>query len=390
MISTAANWKLICPTIDMRPTFRYRARAGALLLGISLFPILGRADAYFQIGDAAGNSVIVRVTQTGAIQTAREILAGRAQPMIMVANVVPVPAFYNPGWHFHVDPVTVDFADTAREACDSSISGVEQASSKIGGSTLPDFQWCPYTTKILAEVPAPPDVAQHAFHVSAADSSELALAPGSLAIAYIPIVPDQSGIISLTLRDNSGENRNVLPFFSSPGYVIYQLPDGIAPGLVTSTITAAGGLQYVDSLFVLPFAPSLFAVRPSSLAAAWVTRVKADGATSFEPVFRIDFQTQNVTAVPIDLGPVSDQVYLSLLGTGIRNRTGPDSLYVSLAGQAAAVLYAGPQSLYDGVDQINLLLPRSLAGAGTVQAWIASSLPGPRTLVSQPVHLLFQ
>src|SRR5215472_3016443 len=138
-------------------------QAFTLLACVALLPMLSRADpAYFRIGDASGSSIIVRVDHGTSIQRARDALAGRSGPVILTGKVVPVPAFDNPDWRFHVDPITVEFVDLAAEVCDSSIAGVERALSEVGGSILPGFRWCLWSTKILAELPIPADAAQHA------------------------------------------------------------------------------------------------------------------------------------------------------------------------------------------------------------------------------------
>jgi uncharacterized protein (TIGR03437 family) len=366
-------------------------RAYSFLACITLLPMLSRADpAYFRIGDASGSSIVVRVDHAAAIERAREALAGRSGPVIMTSKIVPVPAFDNPGWRFHVDPITVEFVDLAAEVCDSSIAGVERALNEVGGSVLPDFRWCLWSTKVLAELPIPDGAAQHARHASAADHTELALAPGSLTVAFAPGLLSQTSAVSVTLKDSAGGQWIAAPLFVSPGSVTYQIPSGLVPGPVTAVIVTSEGSEYVDSLYVLVFAPSIFSVMPSGIAAAWVTRFKADGSTSVEPVFRLDSGSKTVVAVPIDLGPATDEVYLSLLGTGIRNRPDLGSIQIFLGRQSPLALYAGPQSAYTGVDQINLVLPRALAGSGMTAILISSTLPDRRTLKSEAVQLVFQ
>jgi uncharacterized protein (TIGR03437 family) len=39
---------------------------------------------------------------------------------------------------------------------------------------------------------------------------------------------------------------------------------------------------------------------------------------------------------------------------------------VTIGGLDATVLYAGPQGIYPGVDQVNVVIPQSLAGGGNV------------------------
>jgi uncharacterized protein (TIGR03437 family) len=57
----------------------------------------------------------------------------------------------------------------------------------------------------------------------------------------------------------------------------------------------------------------------------------------------------------IDLGQPGDQVFLLLFGTGIRGRSALDAVTtVPFFEQFFEVLYAGPQSEYPGLDQVNL------------------------------------
>jgi uncharacterized protein (TIGR03437 family) len=53
-------------------------------------------------------------------------------------------------------------------------------------------------------------------------------------------------------------------------------------------------------------------------------------------------------------------------GTGIRGRSDLSKVVVTIGGISVNVLYAGPQNTYVGLDQINVELPQSLAGAGLV------------------------
>ena len=57
-------------------------------------------------------------------------------------------------------------------------------------------------------------------------------------------------------------------------------------------------------------------------------------------------------------------VYVSLYGTGIRGPGGALQSTCTVHGVTVPVLYAGPQLQYDGLDQVNISLPGSLAGSG--------------------------
>jgi uncharacterized protein (TIGR03437 family) len=71
-------------------------------------------------------------------------------------------------------------------------------------------------------------------------------------------------------------------------------------------------------------------------------------------------------AVPIDLGTSADTAVVELYGTGIRGRTSLAGVTCTVGRATAQVLYAGPQGQYAVEDQVNVLLPHSLAGAGRV------------------------
>jgi uncharacterized protein (TIGR03437 family) len=56
-----------------------------------------------------------------------------------------------------------------------------------------------------------------------------------------------------------------------------------------------------------------------------------------------------------------ERVILLLFGTGIRGRTGLESIQVTVGGRPATVLAAEPHSLYPGLDQVNVEVPGGLA-----------------------------
>jgi uncharacterized protein (TIGR03437 family) len=74
-------------------------------------------------------------------------------------------------------------------------------------------------------------------------------------------------------------------------------------------------------------------------------------------------------------------VYLILYGTGI----GTAAVTATIGGQIANVVYSGPQGTYPGLDQVNLLIPPSLAGKGQVNVVVtAANKP------SNPVYIVIQ
>ena len=66
------------------------------------------------------------------------------------------------------------------------------------------------------------------------------------------------------------------------------------------------------------------------------------------------------------------EVYLELYGTGLRNHSGLANVSVTVSGVAVPVLYTGNQPEFIGLDQVNVQLPRSLAGRGAVDVVVVT------------------
>jgi uncharacterized protein (TIGR03437 family) len=94
--------------------------------------------------------------------------------------------------------------------------------------------------------------------------------------------------------------------------------------------------------------------------------VAADGSQSSQLVFQCGTTPGSCVSAPIDLGPETEQAILMLFGTGIRARSTLAGVTATIGGTAAEVQYAGPQGDYVGLDQVNVRVPRSLAGRGDV------------------------
>ncbi len=69
------------------------------------------------------------------------------------------------------------------------------------------------------------------------------------------------------------------------------------------------------------------------------------------------------TATPINLG-IDTPIYLTLYGTGLRNRDSLSNVQVTVNGVSVPVEYAGAQPNFTGLDQVNVQLPLTLRGSG--------------------------
>jgi len=91
--------------------------------------------------------------------------------------------------------------------------------------------------------------------------------------------------------------------------------------------------------------------------------VNAGSPTQQFPVTLFDCSSSPCKALPIVLG-TDTPVFLTLYGTGIRNRSALDHVLVTINGISVPILYAGPQPDFAGLDQINLPLTLNLRGSG--------------------------
>jgi len=218
--------------------------------------------------------------------------------------------------------------------------------------------------------------------VSAASYSDWFFASESLAASFgtnlaketqaagaIPLPTELAGT-SVRLKDSTGIERFAPLLFVSPGQINYQIPPGTANGVTTITIISNGETVGMGGILVQQVAPALFTANAdgSGVPAAVVMRVKADGSSQYEPVAQFDNVKKAFVPKPIDLGTEADRVYLVLFGTGWRHRNSLEKVIIGFDRFLVQVpaIFAGPQPDFTGVDQANVLIPRTLAGRGEV------------------------
>ncbi len=175
--------------------------------------------------------------------------------------------------------------------------------------------------------------------------------------------PTALGGTTATVRDLEGVTYPARLAFVSPGQVNLLIPPEVnATGTASVQITSSTGALSTGPIPMNFIAPSLFIAGPG-LAAANILRVRGTTQT-VESIVTVE--NGQLVPVPIDLGPEGDQVYLLLFGTGIRNRQALGFVRATIGGVNAPVLFAGAQGQFPGVDQVNVQIPRSLAGRGLV------------------------
>ncbi len=169
--------------------------------------------------------------------------------------------------------------------------------------------------------------------------------------------PTTLGGIRVHVRDSTGDTLAPL---------LYVSPTQINYVMTSSDVFAFIGIERVGSTYVEKgIGVSIGALEPgfysvgAGLAAASAVSVSPYTETEV-PVISCGIAGCNL--VPIDLS--GNPVYLSLYGTGF-DQAPAASVTCTVAGQGASVTYAGPQMQTPGLDQLNMLLPKTLAGTGT-------------------------
>jgi uncharacterized protein (TIGR03437 family) len=136
------------------------------------------------------------------------------------------------------------------------------------------------------------------------------------------------------------------------------------PGPATVTIKNQSGVTQTATIQIGNTSLGLFELNSSGLVAAWVLPVISGTAQNLVPVYQLS-ASNRVIALPVDLGPSTEQIHLEMYGTGIRNAT---SVTATVGALNVPVLFFGAAPGYAGEDQVNIgPLPRSLAGKGSVK-----------------------
>ncbi|MCI0389263.1 MAG: hypothetical protein MOB07_10945 [Acidobacteria bacterium] len=338
-------------------------------------------EAYFVFGTPPRTETfIIKLTDPAKIKTARDILSGVEKNVIGVSGTIDKsPACYNQPWSFHLDPASIAFFGVAAEVCDASLSSVEDGLANIG----PGTRWCPWTSRLLREIPKPDCPTTTVTTVSAASYRRTRLAAEAIAAAYgsnlsiateaassLPLPTSLAGT-TVKVKDSQGIEHLSPLLFVSPAQINYIIPTGTAPGMAAVTVTDGRGNVTPGTEMIMQVGPGFFTADASGqgIPVAFALRVKGANIT-YEPIARYDALQQKFVLIPIDLGPdaVTEQVFLVLFGTGFRSREPlPAGPSVFFDNTFVEPLYIGAQPDYPGLDQVNLPIPRSLIGKGEVE-----------------------
>lgn len=198
--------------------------------------------------------------------------------------------------------------------------------------------------------PVPPRAIGAAVAVNAAAPQSVNIAPGSIASIHGA---------ALALKTEAAEfNGGELPlelagttvtvnghaaraFYVSAGEVVFVVPSGLANGPAQFLVTNGDGLQSQADAMISSAAPGVFTVASDGRGEA------------------IILNSDTLTPAPFD--PSKGELRLSIFATGVAQARG---LSVTINGRTATVETVVPARL-PGLDEIHVLVPAELRGAGT-------------------------
>jgi uncharacterized protein (TIGR03437 family) len=194
------------------------------------------------------------------------------------------------------------------------------------------------------------------------------LASMSMFASSLPLPLNLAGI-SAVVTDASGVQTPLPLFYASSSQINAEIPAAASMGPAVITINTPSG-PVVSPVVLNPVAPTLFSGNENGqgVAAAQFVTNGANGQQTTVDIFNCT--SGNCVSIPLDVS--SGQTALVLFGTGIQNRAALSdvtvtitSQSVSAASQTLPAAYAGSAG-YVGEDQVNVILPASLTGSGTV------------------------
>ncbi|MDQ3907160.1 MAG: Ig-like domain-containing protein, partial [Acidobacteriota bacterium] len=206
----------------------------------------------------------------------------------------------------------------------------------------------PFSSDLKLRHGATPDLALAANRPLAA--GQIAIARGTnLAVdsAQPQRLADGSFPVSFNNTSVTVNNRPAPLLYVSPAQINFQIPDATERGTAQIVARNHDGYESRATVEVTNAAPGLFTGRGDGTGPV----VALDPATLLAPPFD-----------PHDTGGVARRV--TLFATGARHAA---SVSLTIGNRPASVESITPSPDLPGLDEIRLLLPRSLAGAGTAQ-----------------------
>ena len=199
------------------------------------------------------------------------------------------------------------------------------------------------------------------------------------------------GNVSVTIKGRAAEVLSV-----SPSNITFKVPNDLTGGLADIIVTSRGGFVSFSTANVFGLNPTIFMNSENSGAGVFLNALNVQSGTfsTTTPGQLIGLDTR--TRVSFFATGISSALVNTDLGNDVLLANGQmlpnlaESVKVEArTGNGATVMlpveYAGPQGMLAGLDQITVMLPAQLSGAGNVQLTVIVG-----TARSNPVSIVVQ
>ena len=294
-----------------------------------------------------------------------------ASPIVREAPSVPV---YAPNG-------TISNLNSSEIGVPYSPGQIDRPTANADGSTTIYFTmstWNPYETYLMSSTFSigpqnGPVVSGASFDASAVAAGSIASLFGPSLASGVVTAPTSSLPTSLGGRmvqvvDSVGKSAFADLYFVSTGQINFVMPAGAAPGSATVNVLNGSAIVYSAPAQIASVAPGVFTASSdgSGVASAFLVTIDSTGKQTTKPAFSCPSGPSSCIANPLDLSNAPGGAFIELYGTGIRANIGLAAVGAAIGGYPATVVYAGPQSQYEGMDQVNIQVPSQLQGAGDV------------------------
>jgi uncharacterized protein (TIGR03437 family) len=167
---------------------------------------------------------------------------------------------------------------------------------------------------------------------------------------------------SVSIQDSGGVKWPATLFYAGADQFTFLIPPGTASGTATVSATNVDGTTNTGRVEIAATAPGLYSANASGQGVAAAVALPANGDPYV--IFTCVTEPFSCTASHVDL--TGGAVVLALYGTGIRGRSSLAGVTCAIGGSLVPVQYAGAQGTDAGLDQVNVLLPASLANRGVL------------------------
>jgi len=170
----------------------------------------------------------------------------------------------------------------------------------------------------------------------------------------------------VTVRDANNQTRNAGLFVVSPLQINYLIPADTAIGAATITVRRNGVDTAQGTVNIDTISPGLFSANANGqgVAAAVILR-RRNGVDTFEAIATFNSAANRFDPIEIDLGPATDAVALVAFGTGFRAAS-QSAVSATIGGTPSPFVATAAAPNFIGLEQANILIPRSLIGSGLV------------------------